>query len=125
MSRVYVAATLRGLASLARHGSLRVDPDDLVVAPDESEDSEYDALMTAAETSAVLAADLEDGERRRVVVVAEVTGVDAASGLVHVGLADVVAVHADVTDLPADGESGELDELGWYATQEIDDLLEA
>lgn len=117
MTRLYLPATLRLLAELDRTGALRLG-DDLVVALDDSEDAEYDALMTAAETSAVLAAELEPGERRRVVVVAEVTAIGDS-----VRLSDVVAVHADAADVPDDAEPEDLDDLGWYATQEIPDLL--
>jgi hypothetical protein len=41
-----------------------------------------------------------------------------------VTLADVVAVHADVADLPGDpADPDRLGDLCWYATQEIGDLL--
>ena len=105
-------------AGEAGAGRLLTVGDDVVLAPDDSEDAEYDALMTAAETSAVLAAELEPGERRRVVVVAEVAALAAS-----VSLADVVAVHADADDLPNDADPEDLEDLGWYATQEISDLL--
>ena len=39
-----------------------------------------------------------------------------------VTLADVVAVHADPDDVPEQGADPD-DDLGWYATQEIADLL--
>ena len=117
MTRVYVPATLPLLATLDRSGSLRVG-DDVVIASDDSEDAEYDALTMAAETSATLAAELEIGERRRVVVVAEVTALGEA-----VGLPDVVAVHADIVDLPEGADPADLEDLGWYATQEIPHLL--
>jgi hypothetical protein len=117
VTRVYVPATLPLLATLDRDGSLRVG-DDVVIAPDDSEDAEYDALMTAAETAATLAQELEAGERRRVVVVAEVSEV---AGTVE--LSDVVAVHADVVDLPDGADPDDLEDLGWYATQEIPQLL--
>jgi hypothetical protein len=117
VTRVYVPATLPLLAALAGVGSLRLG-DDVVIAPDDSEDAEYDALMTAAETSAGLAAELGAGEQRRVVVVAEVTEVGDS-----VSLSEVVAVHADAVDLPAGAEPDDLEELGWYATQEIAELL--
>jgi hypothetical protein len=119
VTRVYLPATLHQLDALHRTGRLPVT-DDVVVAPDDSEDAEYDALMTAAQTSALLAVELDPGERRRVVVVAEVAGLDAP-----VGLVDVVAVHADAADLPADADPDDLGELGWYATQEIPGLLQA
>jgi len=38
-----------------------------------------------------------------------------------ISIADVVAVHADPADLPDDADPD--DDLGWYATQEIPDLL--
>lgn len=117
MTRLYVPATLPLMAALDEFGSLRLG-DDVVVAPDDSEDAEYDALMTAAETSATLAAELNPGERRRVVLVAEVTGIGET-----VRLADVVAVHADAVDLPEGADPDDLGDLGWYATQEIPELL--
>ena len=117
MTRLYLPATLHLLANLEQSGSLMVG-NDAVRAADDSEDAEYAALMTAAETSAVLAAELDPGERRRVVVVAEVHA-PAAS----VSLSDVVAVHADADDLPEDADPEDLEDLGWYATQEIPDLL--
>ena len=89
--RLYLPATIEALAALQSDGAMGVG-DDVVVAVGDSEDEEYDALMTAAESAAELAAELEPGERRRVVVVAEL----AATGLpTTVTLADVVAVHAD------------------------------
>jgi len=115
--RLYVPATLHLLAGLDRAGDLPVT-DDVVVAPDDSEDGEYDALMTAAGTSALLAAELDPGERRRVVIVAEVDRLGP-----RVALPDVVAVHADADDLPAGADPDDLEDLGWYATQEIPDLL--
>jgi hypothetical protein len=120
VTRIYVPATLHLLATLDELGSLPLG-DDVVVAADESEDAEYDALMTAAQTSAILADELDPGERRRVVVVAEVTAVREV-----VGIAEVVAVHADAADLPDGVELDaveDLEDLGWYATQEIPLLL--
>lgn len=123
MTRLYLPVTLRLLAGLDRDGALVVG-DDVVVVPDdatEQEDLEYDALMTAAETSALRASELDPGERRRVVVVAEVAGPDLPGS---VTLVDVVAVHADVADLPRDPADPDLlGDLCWYATQEIGDLL--
>jgi hypothetical protein len=120
VTRLYLPATLHLLARLQQHGSLPVG-DDVVVVDDEDEDVEYDALMTAAETAALLAAELDEGERRRVVVVAEVTTVRDS-----ITLPEVVAVHADVEDLPPGAELEDIDDLGdlaWYATQEIPTLL--
>ncbi len=117
MTRLYLPATLRLLALLSDEGTLPVG-DDVVVVEHESEDEEYDALMTAAETAAALAAELEPGERRRVVVVAEVSPVSGPGPPAQVSLADVVAVHAD-----PDEDAAPDDDLAWYATQEIPTLL--
>jgi hypothetical protein len=111
MTRLYLPATPVALAEL--DGGSALDTAEAFVAADASEESEYDALVAAAEASAALVAGLGDGLRRRVVVVAEVPGEPAS-----VGIADVVAVHAD----PADDVDPD-DDLGWYATQEIKDLL--
>ncbi len=70
--RLYLPATLDTLAELHSDGVMGVG-DDVVVAEGDAEDQEYDALMTAAQTAAELAAELEPGERRRVVVVAELS----------------------------------------------------
>ena len=115
MTRLYLPATLALLAELDAGSSL--DAADAFVADDESEESEYDALVAAADASAALLAGpgdgLADGLRRRVVVVVEVAGEPET-----IALGDVVAVHAD----PADGPDPD-DDLGWYATQEIGALL--
>ena len=87
--------------------------DDAVVAADDGEETEYAALMTAADASAELLAGLPDGRRRRVVVVAETSTADAP-----VAWRDVVAVHVDDRD-DADPD----DDLAWWATQEIGDLV--
>jgi hypothetical protein len=84
-----------------------------VVAADDGEESEYAALMTAADASAELVAGLPDGQRRRVVVVAETATADAP-----VRWRDVVAVHVDTED-DADAD----DDLAWWATQEVADLV--
>ena len=54
------------------------DVRDAVLAEDDAEETEYAALMTAADASAELLAGLPDGRRRRVVVV--VTGLTARRG---------------------------------------------
>jgi len=122
VTRLYLPATLHLLAKLDQVGSIPVG-EDVVVASDDSEDAEYDALMTAAETSGLLARELEAGERRRVVIVAEVAEVSVPPA--NVALAEVVAVHADADDVPVDADPDELEDLCWYATQEIRDLLQA
>ena len=52
---------------------------------DDGEESEYVALMTAADASAELVAGLPDGRRRRVVVVAETSAADGAGPLARRG----------------------------------------
>jgi hypothetical protein len=84
-----------------------------VVAGDDGEETEYAALMTAADASAGLLAGLPDGQRRRVVVVVETATADGP-----VTWRDVVAVHVDDQD-DADPD----DDLAWWATQEVGDLL--
>ncbi|MEO6512283.1 MAG: hypothetical protein ABIO16_14895, partial [Nocardioides sp.] len=65
--RRYQPTTLPDLADQLADG-VTVD-DDVVLAESESEEDEYDALMTAADLSAERVAGLPDGQRRRVVVV--------------------------------------------------------
>jgi hypothetical protein len=109
--RCYVPATVDLLRLLAQGGLL---PDDVerVEAAADDEEAEYDALMDAA----VAAASLLDGPGRRVVVVAEVD-----SAVAPISLSDVVAVHCDVEDRPADADPD--DDLAWFATQEIPGLV--
>jgi hypothetical protein len=113
VTRRYLPTTLLLLAEdRDADGPRVVDP---VVAADDGEETEYAALMTAADASAELLAGLPDGRRRRVVVVVE-TATDEAP----VRWRDVVAVHAD-----SDDDADPDDDLAWWATQEIDDLLGA
>ena len=114
-TRVYLPLTLERLADLHASGEVTVT-DDAVVAPDDSEDGEYAALMTAADASTALLA----GPGRRVVVVAELDKEPEAGWTVP--FKRVVAVHADVTDRPADADPDE--DLAWFATQELPGLLE-
>jgi hypothetical protein len=107
--RVYLPTTMAGLARLRDDGALPASAE-RYVADGDAEDQEYAALVAAAVDAAAL------GRGRRVVVVADVSDADAA-----VALSDVVAVHADPEDRPADADPE--DDLGWYATQEIDGLL--
>ncbi len=110
--RLYLPMTLPDLAADYAAGEFGINLD-AVVSEGGSEEHEYAALMTAADSSAELVADLADGLRRRVVVVAEAAGPDDP-----IPLRDVVAVHVD----PADDAAAD-DDLAWYATQEIDSLL--
>lgn len=109
--RVYVPATLDLLREYVGSGVVPADADRFL-APDEDEESEYAALEEAADASAALLG----GRGRRVVLVAEVGDADAA-----VPLREVVAVHADTEEVAT--EAADLPDLGWFATQEIPDLL--
>ena len=106
--RVYLPLTLSSLADAHRSGVVPTAAERFVAA-DEDEQSEYDALMAAADASAGLL----DGPGRRVVLVAEVADADGT-----ISMDDVVACHVDLED-DADPD----DDLGWFATQEIPDLL--
>lgn len=109
-SRRYLPVTLPVLARALRTGSVPVPPG-VVVATDGSEDAEYEALLAAGDAAAALLGGLPDGQRRRAVVVTEVEEDP-------VPLARVVALHVDSAD-DADPD----DDLGWYATQELGDLV--
>ncbi len=111
MTRRYLASTLPRLADdWEREGPSPVDP---VLAEDDGEETEYAALMTAADASSELVAGLPDGQRRRVVVVVETATSDGP-----VTWRDVVAVHVDDRD-----DAHPDDDLAWWATQEVGDLL--
>jgi hypothetical protein len=105
--RIYVPATIELLAAWYEAGAVPSTADGFE-PPDDSEEGEYAALMSAADASAALLS----GPGRRVVVVVE------TSSQAAVPWREVVAVHAD--DVPgADPD----DDLSWYATQETPDLL--
>lgn len=106
--RVYVPASLDLLAEWLAAGTVPWSAD-AVVADADDEESEYAALMTAADGSA----ELIGGAGRRVVLVAEVPGEGEP-----IPLRLVVAAHADLGDF-TDPD----DDLAWFATQEIADLL--
>jgi hypothetical protein len=110
-ARCYVPATLERLRGYLEQAALPADVDRFVPESDQEED-EYAALMSAADA----AAELLDGPGRRVVVVAEIDDPDQP-----IPMSQVVAVHCDVADRPADADPD--DYLAWFATQEIPDLL--
>lgn len=112
--RAYLPTTLALLAEQHANGELLVT-DDVVVCVEDDEESEYDALMTAAEASAALLS----GPGRRVVVVAELEKAPEPGWTVP--LKRVVAVHADTEDRAADADPD--DDLAWFATQEIPFLV--
>jgi hypothetical protein len=109
--RIYLPTTVAGLGRLRGEGSLPASAE-RYVADGDSEEQEYAALMAAATE----AAELLDGPGRRVVVVADVADPDGA-----VPLRDVVALHADPEDRPVGADPDE--DLAWFATQELDQLL--
>ncbi|MDQ4051710.1 MAG: hypothetical protein M3237_03290 [Actinomycetota bacterium] len=108
MSRIYLPTTLVALAEHVDHGYVP-ESVERFVAPGDDEESEYAALVAAAEAAEALL----DGRGRRVVVVADVDDVDGP-----VAMELVVAVHAD-TDDAHDAD----DDLAWFATQEIRYLI--
>ena len=110
--RVYLPTTLPALAAHLEAGALPGSVERFT-ADGEDEESEYAALMAAADVSAGLLA----GPGRRVVVVAEVSDPDGS-----VALDRVVAVHADPQARAAGADPDE--DLAWYASQEIEHLLE-
>ncbi len=133
--RVYVPASIGALARLVEDRSVGPSPvhAHAVTAwlreswPDgNDEEWEYAALMAAADEAA---AALTDQDRpRRVVLVAEVESVseDPESTEVTVGSAIgmrlVQAVQADTSDVDLSIPET-LGDLGWFAVQEIPDLL--
>ncbi len=112
-TRVYAPTTRTRLAEWHAAGAVPTEAERVLAAADD-EDSEYDALMTAAE----LAVELGPEDGRRVVVVAET---DDAVGEGSLPLHRWVAVHCDVADRSTDADPD--DDLGWFAIQEIPDLL--
>lgn len=108
MRRIYVPATTEMLRRLVADGRLPAEVS-RIETEDDDEESEYAGLTDAADASA----ELLEAPGRRVVVVAEVP--DPAG---PVAMAHVVAVHADASD-----DWRPDDDLGWYATQEIEHLL--
>lgn len=108
--RVYVPATLDLLAGFVAAG--RIDASvERFVAPGDDEESEYAALVAAAESSREL------GPGRRVVVVAEVGDVDG-----DLPRRTWAAVHAD-PDADVGADIRDDDDLCWFAVQEIESQL--
>jgi hypothetical protein len=135
--RVYLAATADQLRALADGGradgewtgfalleSLRVELGGLG-----DEELEYALGVAAGEASAALGADVGRPGRRLVLVAdvddAAVTRDPEAPGVVvvrgEIALSDVDAILADEGPHSAGAAAG--DELGWFAAQEIADLL--
>lgn len=109
--RIYVPTTLPGLAAYVRSGSVPSTAERFV-ADDDSEEAEYEALVEASEAATALL----DEPARRVVVVADVDDEDEAFPI-----SAIEAVHADTDEVDPGDE--DLPDLGWFATQEIEDLI--
>ena len=112
--RYYVAASPGLLRVFAEDGTIPVAVERFTAA-DEQEESEYAALLDAADASAALI-DAETG--RRVVIVVESGAGDGEP----LAMGDVVAVHADTS--PVDPLDEDPPELAWFAAQEIPDLID-
>ncbi len=108
MTRIYLPTTFARLATYVDNGYIS-ESAERFVSPGEDDESEYAALLAAAEAAEALL----DGPGRRLVVVAEVTYEDGP-----VAMEQVVAVHADTDD-----DHDPDDDLGWFATQEIPYLI--
>lgn len=112
MSRAYVPATRQLLAAWHAAGGVPADAE-RVLAPGDDEESEYAALMTAAD----LATGLGPADGRRVVVVADTAG----DGEGDLPIAAWAAVHADTADRAPDADPD--DDLLWFGVQEIAGIL--
>ena len=110
--RVYLPATL-GLLGEWAAAALAPAGADRFVADDDSEESEYDALVAAADASA----ELVGSRGQRVVLVADLPDADA-----EVPWRLVAAVHADPVEVDTSAPD-ELDVPAWFAVQEVPELL--
>lgn len=127
-TRWYVPASFRGLQALADEQRFVPEPGaEPVVAEGDDEESEYAALMTAADLSTALASGAGAADRRRVVVVVESsasgreTGASTGTLPASVPLRDVVALHLDTEDRGPDADPD--DDLAWFTPDELADLL--
>ena len=111
--RVYLPATLDLLGEWAAAARVPAAADRFV-ADDDSEDSEYDALLAAADASAALVS----APGRRVVLVADLPDANA-----EVPWPLLAAVHVDPVEVDT-AAADELDVPAWFAVQEVQDLLD-
>lgn len=122
--RLYVPATWRGLQALAEKQQFVPEAGaEPVVAEGDDEESEYAALMTAADLSTALVVAAGSPDRRRVVVVVESSATAGETGSLPaaVPLRDVVALHLDTEDRGPDADPD--DDLAWFAPDELTDLF--
>lgn len=112
MTRIYVPATVEELAQWHAVAAIPAAAfEDAYEAPDETEEGEYAALMSAADVSA----ERLEGPGRRFVLVVD------AGAAAPLPFREVLAVHADLAVRPADSDPDE--DLGWFGVQEIPTLL--
>lgn len=117
--RLYVPATVRSLRALAADQEFVPEPGaEPVVAEGDDEESEYAALMTAADLSTTLGLRAGAPGLRRVVVVVEVSGGQLP---LPVPLRDVAALHLDTDDRTPGSDPD--DDLAWFTPDELTDLL--
>jgi hypothetical protein len=133
--RVYVPASLESLARFVADGGIGPSPLHGHAVTDwlreswpeaDEEEWEYAALMAAADDAAAALSD--EDTPRRVVLVAEVEGVNQdpeSTGVTvdsAIAMRLVQALHADTADVDPSSPS-DLGDLGWFGVQEIDGLL--
>lgn len=117
--RSYLPVTAGDLTQLAEDQYLVVPPGATAVVPEDGdEESEYAALMTAADESTRLATEGGVPGLRRVVVVVEAAAAPESGARVE--LRDVAALHLDTADRATDSDPD--DDLAWFAVQELSDL---
>ena len=112
MTRIYVPASIADLSQWHAAAAIPAAAfEDAYEAPDETEEGEYAALMSAADASA----DRLAGPGRRVVLVVD------AGAAAPVPFREVLAVHADLVDRTVGSDPDE--DLAWFGVQEIPELL--
>lgn len=118
--RVYLPTTTDDLpGALPDAGFVVAEGVDVVVPESDDEESEYAALMTAADASTELARSAGVAGLRRVVVVAELPAVPEPGE--RVALRDVVALHLDPDDREDDADPD--DDLAWFTPDELPHLV--
>ena len=118
--RVYLPTTTDELpGAVSADGFVVAEGVDVVVAESDDEESEYAALLTAADASTELARAAGVAGLRRVVVVAELPSVPEPGA--RVAMRDVVALHLDTDDRGDDADPD--DDLAWFTPDELPHLV--